>query len=1176
MTLKHISFHESEVMRSLERIAVKQGHFDPTPEEMLASAVYKINAAKKVQPTDNVMADLLTLASVLRERGYESQASELESKLGLYKTAETHLYRVHDEDGEDVLNFAHPESAVQMDERGSPFGKVFSPTEKARIIREVVKKEPSGKLAVAAAMLKKNAQETPVATQEEFESKIDPKAKATSATIQEAAKNIRFSADVSKLNFAPYEKEIFSDSRSVVGDLFSKYASVEKQQIAVLLQAYNFFYAGRAVNANTILNNLPSLTSNKDAVINFAKQVNVDVSQEINTYVTDPSMWEKTPSIAGSSILATILGGPLVGAMAGSLTTAKAQIVKDKLLKSAALKIHQGLAAAYNSLISSRLGSATEKMQKEFSTSLSAINSAATSLDSVPTDIMKGGEINYDLVLSKINNANKTYMIAVKNHGHTISKILSAFDPERAAVFGEFTEKVPAEFSKALVNVAKNTGSHSEIVNLTNLNDALEAAATYWNSKSESLRAAGQTEPAATARQNSVEITTIKDILKKYANQQFVLVAAALNRSGAVPSDKLTSVKDLTAYLNYLISISAEKTASVKKNDLTKTALQPVPGSKVPGSPSLKGGPAASAPAGSGVGGAYQKPPAYPSGVYGRPTPEEKEKVIFMQQTLSHFAQALINKDEQEKLMKSLGASKEELNKWSQALVATGGKATFDGKWSTKTSNALKTINEIIAKAKAKKIYTGAGVVDKHNYQADAAQTIINDAAANVDKISSLASALRVGKYLGKKDEVDNTVLDVIPSVLNDENWKRLTGGVKPVRESNLSSLYNFYYFLDHYGIKKASSKEKLKKLAEHITSTDIVKEAQINVDVSGNMFGGENKAPAASRIPTKSNYETDPMVTGLNQPGRQYQFWPNAPGAPANKDRKIVEYYPQQSAQAPAAPAKQKPMAAQAPGLNINELEAALQWFWQRSQYALFMATNPADKDAQVDRAEMSKARVYVGYVTRLYNQFYSWKAKGEPSIATLPGGPMERGDKGGAYPKPGSKGSGRGGSEGYGVEVGEAGEAVEALRRPPFRDLIDIKELADRWGVPNGNLYMYIFERTLLNMRTIRGAYAPNVYATLVNENTQNYWANRAKQEGTSPLVYLAQALYYINVDLGKVFSRWYDTVKQSDQPREVVDRVVEQQERKLNEWSSVLQRLGADINNLVTYQRGRFGLK
>ena len=158
MTLKHISFHESEVMRSLERIAVKQGHFDPTSEELLTSAVYKMKAAKQVQPTDNVMSDLLTLASLLRERGYEKQASELESKLGLYKTAETHLYRVHDEDGEDVLNFAHPETAVQMDDRGSPYGKVFSPTEKARIMREVVKKEPSGKLAVAAAMLKKSAQ----------------------------------------------------------------------------------------------------------------------------------------------------------------------------------------------------------------------------------------------------------------------------------------------------------------------------------------------------------------------------------------------------------------------------------------------------------------------------------------------------------------------------------------------------------------------------------------------------------------------------------------------------------------------------------------------------------------------------------------------------------------------------------------------------------------------------------------------------------------------------------------------------------------------------------------------------------------------------------------------------------------------------------------------------------
>lgn len=593
-------------------------------------------------------------------------------------------------------------------------------------------------------------------------------------------------------------------------------------------------------------------------------------------------------------------------------------------------------------------------------------------------------------------------------------------------------------------------------------------------------------------------------------------------------------------------------------------------------------GPATAPSAGSGTGGAYQKPSSYPSGVYGRPTPEEKEKVILMQQTLSNFAQALINKDEQEKLIKSLGASKEELNKWSQALVSTGGKATFDGKWSTKTSNALKTVNEIIAKATAKKIYSGAAVVDKHNYQVDAAKTIMNDADANVDKITSLASALRVGKYLGKKDEVENAVLDVVPSVLNDENWKRLTGGVRPVRASNLSSLYNFYYFLDYYQLKKASSKEKLKKLAEHIVSTDIIKEAQVSGNINVNVPGlGGDKAsvstkqrgPTQDELGVKVYDPTDRHVGGVDVPKTNYP-WPNAPGAHGDKFRKIVEYYPQSTQTTPAAPAQQKPVA-QAPGLNINELEAALQWFWQRSNYALFVATNPADKDVQINSAEVSKAQTYVNYVTRLYNQFYSWKAKGEPSIATLPGGPMERGDKGGSYPKPGR--GGHGGREGYGLNVGDESDNIaEDLRRPPLRDFINIKELADKYNA-NISSYSYALKNSWLDIKTLRGSYAPNIYNEMIKKQThEQYWAPNAQKQGTSVLIYLKQTLYAISGTLGEIFSNWSESVQGSDQPRDVVEQVIRQQKKKLNEWISVIQRVNDDIDNLVSYQRGRFGLK
>lgn len=358
MTLKHISFHESEVMRSLERIAVKQGHFDPTPEEMLASAVYKINAAKKVQPTDNVMADLLTLASVLKERGYESQASELESKLGLYKTAETHLYRVHDEDGEDVLNFAHPESAVQMDERGSPFGKVFSPTEKARIIREVVKKEPSGKLAVAAAMLKKNAQE------------------ATNIDALEAAKTKVLS--VVAPNSSAYDFSVDSILKSQDQNYltaYATYAGVSLNDVIKIKKNIAEIYKGNFTANALYARIMATPEANYERAVNFGNSVVPGLGDKYFTG-TQPGV---DKSLAGDSVLPEFKADNpnsiwivrTLGAMTGKLNKDSAKV------SAAATEIHAAIKTLYDTVFGP-----LDEVNQKIEASINAALAPVTQIDS--------------------------------------------------------------------------------------------------------------------------------------------------------------------------------------------------------------------------------------------------------------------------------------------------------------------------------------------------------------------------------------------------------------------------------------------------------------------------------------------------------------------------------------------------------------------------------------------------------------------------------------------------------------------------------------------------------------------------------------------------------------------------------------------------------------------------
>lgn len=152
MTYKNVKWHESEVMRSLERQARKSGHFNLTDEEKIEEAVFKLS--NELKHTDDLYTDIVVLSGKLREKGYEKQASELEEKAVLFKQAEVHLYRVHDEDGEDLLEYAHPEGDVQVAPAQGDLGKVYTQQGQHKAILEVVKKNPKSALYEIAESVK--------------------------------------------------------------------------------------------------------------------------------------------------------------------------------------------------------------------------------------------------------------------------------------------------------------------------------------------------------------------------------------------------------------------------------------------------------------------------------------------------------------------------------------------------------------------------------------------------------------------------------------------------------------------------------------------------------------------------------------------------------------------------------------------------------------------------------------------------------------------------------------------------------------------------------------------------------------------------------------------------------------------------------------------------------------
>ena len=136
MISKHIGFSDSEVMRELEKQAVKKLAEDNCP----------INI-RPYGPTGDLCSDIVTLARGLREKGFEKEAEELGRKFLLYKTAETHLYRVFDEEGEDLIDFSHKDGDIEIAPSKGGYGKVETIVSQQKKIHDIVNKKPTGKLA---------------------------------------------------------------------------------------------------------------------------------------------------------------------------------------------------------------------------------------------------------------------------------------------------------------------------------------------------------------------------------------------------------------------------------------------------------------------------------------------------------------------------------------------------------------------------------------------------------------------------------------------------------------------------------------------------------------------------------------------------------------------------------------------------------------------------------------------------------------------------------------------------------------------------------------------------------------------------------------------------------------------------------------------------------------------
>lgn len=145
MSFKHNKFEDSEIMRSLEKVAVQKGLVKSEPAKEMRK-----EASNNLSATGNLTQDIVKLCSGLRASGFIAQANEIEKNFIMFKQAET-LYQTSKETGKDLVDAAHPDGSHQLKDLKH---KVLTITDRHEVLLDKVNKKPTGKLATSSDIIK--------------------------------------------------------------------------------------------------------------------------------------------------------------------------------------------------------------------------------------------------------------------------------------------------------------------------------------------------------------------------------------------------------------------------------------------------------------------------------------------------------------------------------------------------------------------------------------------------------------------------------------------------------------------------------------------------------------------------------------------------------------------------------------------------------------------------------------------------------------------------------------------------------------------------------------------------------------------------------------------------------------------------------------------------------------
>lgn len=778
MTFKNIKFSDSFVMRSLERIAIKNGTFKQTElknKHLIKEAVSSFSG--------DVFVDLIKLAKELRNRGYKKQAEKLEDKLFICKQAEAHLYRAIDEDGEDLINAAHPDGECHISDAQEGHGIVNTILTRHKKILDIVNKPVKNTskqskseslvddLIVATSyVLNVNLKKLAQSAAEDFYSgnadKKKEKLESVNKVISEKFKEIatQIKTGLADINDSAWH---FDPTTLKTGMALKIYAEMTAIDINILNNYINKLHVIGAYNQDEINKKLYEKISSFDSGQNNGLMSYVEslVPGAAATYCMGSQdnfgkrRWlEDNPNQASNSWMVNnpnsvwtpnVAIGVLSDELSFNLDSAKVAVLIQV--------IQNNLNAEEVQLFGGKvLAKANADLAKKMGDFVAPARNALKFFSNPP-------------ILDENSNGASAIISSALNE----AKEISSYSDKFGKSFEEFAKEIWANWSPEIIHQATNITSNikSVIAELSkhelssgdaivkeNSGDGFKLAGEIWYKAAQSVK---DNNPAAFKKYfaNQEQSFGMYKMIKDHEGKPYAELFEAVKQifPGATTIEQLEAIGN-----NWLKMTQNFKFAASKVN--VKTAQVAAPSmNQAGGIPNQETKPAPAANSNNNQGS---------RAVYSN---DEKQAVRLMQDTLNSLSMSLesLNKFDRTELMK--------LRNNGQGPNTVSG----DGIWGPRTKIAIETANKLL----------GLQMISVRN-----GSSATKDAQSNYNTLQQILKGMSGGKVL------DNTLIDSLPQKIDWNGMPETAtfdGGQIKLTSNDLSTLSNMYHFLTKTGLTK-------------------------------------------------------------------------------------------------------------------------------------------------------------------------------------------------------------------------------------------------------------------------------------------------------------------------------------------------------------------------------------